>query len=166
MAASMGLIKRDIVTPVTTVLFVVSTVSGIMLLLHWQGGLVRAAHEWPSLVFAAFAGWHLVKNWRSFVPYLRRNVAIAALALSLAFTAMTGTTDASGVSPRVVLKALSAASLETAAPLFDLSPAAAIERLDDAGFAGAAPGNTLAAIAHEAGRPAMDVIAVLAATAP
>jgi hypothetical protein len=62
MRAPMQLIKRDVVTPVTTVLFVVSTASGVMLLLHWQGGLVRTSHEWLSLAFAVFAGWHLVKN--------------------------------------------------------------------------------------------------------
>ena len=168
MTAPRRLLERDIVTRVTTVLFVVSTVTGVMLLLHWQGGLVRASHEWLSLAFAAFAGWHLVKNRHAFAPYLRRHVALTALALSLAFsvafTAMTATTTGSGGSPREVIQALSGATVEAAAPIFGLSPAAAIERLAGSGFVAATPTDTLAAIGKAAGKPAMEVVAVLAAT--
>lgn len=42
---------QDVVTPATAVLVVVSTVTGIMLLLPWQSGL--AAHEWLSVLFVA-----------------------------------------------------------------------------------------------------------------
>jgi hypothetical protein len=163
-------IRRDVVTPATTVLFVVSTVTGIMLLLHWQGGLVRASHEWLSLAFGAFAAWHLVKNWRAFLPYLRRNAAILTLAVSLVasavFTALTGSTEAAGGGPRQVLQALSAATLERAAPAFGLEPAAAAQALQNAGFAAASPTETLEAIGARNAQPAMAVLGALAAARP
>lgn len=86
-------IGRDLVTPVTAVLFLVSTITGIMLLLHWQGRFVHTAHEWLSVAFSAVAIWHLIRNWHAFLGYLRRPASLAAIgaavAVSIAFTLAT-----------------------------------------------------------------------------
>lgn len=76
-------IGRDLVTPVTAVLFLVSTITGIMLLLHWQGRFVHTAHEWLSVVFSALAIWHLVRNWHAFLTYLRRPASLAAIGVAI-----------------------------------------------------------------------------------
>ncbi len=46
---------QDVVTPATAVLVVASTVTGIMLRLPWQSGLVHAAHELLCVLFVAVA---------------------------------------------------------------------------------------------------------------
>ncbi|ALG71790.1 membrane protein [Azospirillum thiophilum] len=163
------LMTRDVVTPVTIVTFVVSTVTGIMLLLHWNAGLVRFSHEWLSVVFSAIAIWHLVKNWRAFTGYLKRHAAQAAFATSLivsiVFTGMTGTTGGSGANPGAVFGALSAASLEAAAPALGLTPDKAVDVLKAAGIE-AAPGETLTAIGSRAGRNGAAVASLLASKRP
>ncbi len=157
-------ITRNVVTPVTIVTFVVSTVTGVMLLLHWNAGLVRFSHEWLSVVFSAVGLWHLAKNWGAFLAYLKRNVAVAAFAvsllLSLVFTGMTGST--SQVNPGAVFGALSRAPLAAAAPAFGLSPDEAITRLK-ASSIDAASGETLAVIGTRAGVGAAGVVSILAA---
>jgi len=170
MSATSSIVKRDIVTPVTTILFVVSTVTGIMLLLHWQGSLVHVSHEWLSLAFSAVAGWHLVKNWRAFARYLERRVALsaiaAALAISVVFTGLTGSpSTAGGGGPRAVIGALAEASLATAAPALGLEPAAAIDQLTRTGFTPPLLEDTLAAIAARNGRSVMDVLGAMATPA-
>lgn len=158
-------LTRDVVTPVTMVLFVVSTVTGVMLLLHWQGGLVHAAHEWLSILFSAVAAWHLARNWRAFTGYLRRRPALVAMAASLAvcvgFTAMTASGGGRG-GPPALLRALTSAPLATAAPLFGLTPAEAAGRLHAAGYE-AAEGETLAAIGARRGQGGAEVAILLAA---
>lgn len=167
MQSSLMSLDRNVVTPATAMLFLVSTVTGLMLFVHWQSGLVHAAHEWLSITFAAIAGWHLFRNWRGFIHYLRRSAAVAALAttlaLSIVFTATTGSTGTNGGGPGMVLAALADAPLEVAAPVFGMAPDAATARLQTAGFMAAAPGATLDAIAEAAGRRSFDVLAVLAA---
>src|SRR4051794_13067933 len=125
---------RDVVTPVTIVAFVVSTVTGVMLLLHWNVGLVRFSHEWLSVVFSAVAVWHLARNWKSFTAYLRRNAALAFFAISLAasvvFTGFTGTS--SSANPGAVFRALSNATLDSAAPAFGMTSSDAIAILKSA----------------------------------
>ena len=131
MSLKAAIAPRNVVTPVTIVTFVVSTVTGVMLLLHWNAGLVRFSHEWLSIVFSAIALWHLARNWRAFTGYLKRNAALAAFAVALVvsvvFTAMTGTT--SNVSPGAVFRALSSAPLEAAAPALGRTPDEAIAAL-------------------------------------
>jgi len=158
-------IGRDMVTPVTLVTFLVSTITGIMLLLHWNQGLVRASHEWLSLVFSAIAIWHLARNWRTFLGYLRRNLAVSALVAALAgsvvFTAMTA--SGSSASPGAVFRALSQAPLAAAAPAFGTTPEAALAKLRAAGIE-AAPQETLAAIGARAGRSGAEMATLLART--
>lgn len=157
---------RDVVTPGTAVLFVVSTVTGIMLLLHWQGGLVHAAHEWLSVVFSAIAVWHLVKNWRAFTLYLRRNVPlatiVATIALSLAFTAATARGPSGGGNPRAIIGALTAQPLSAVAPAMGVDEARAIAALRAAGI-DAAASEPLTVIAGRNGRDPFELAGLLAA---
>ncbi|KAA5606090.1 DUF4405 domain-containing protein [Roseospira marina] len=158
-----SVLSRDIVTPVTIILFGVSTVTGIMLLVHWQGALVKPSHEWLSVVFSAIAVWHLVRNWRPFLGYLRRRVAVVALAVSLVlsvvFTGMTGTT--APVSPGAVFHALAEASLADVAPAFGLELDQARATLRAAGV-DATGDDTLATIGARAGLGGPGVMTLLA----
>lgn len=134
MSVNAGISTRDVVTPVTIVAFLVSTVTGVMLLLHWNVGLVRFSHEWLSVVFSAVAIWHLARNWKSFTAYLRRNAGLAVFAISLAasivFTGFTGTS--SSASPGAVFRALANATLDKAAPAFGMTSSEAIALLTSA----------------------------------
>ena len=163
------IMTRDVVTPVTIVTFVVSTVTGVMLLLHWNAGLVRFSHEWLSVVFSAIALWHLVKNWRAFMGYLKRHAAQAAfvtsIVVSVVFTGMTGTTGGGSVNPGAVFGALSAARLEAAAPALGMTQETALEVLKAANIE-AAPGETLTAIGQRAGKNGAAVASLLAAQRP
>jgi len=156
--------ERDVVTPGTAVLFVVSTVTGIMLLLHWQGGLVHASHEWLSVVFSAVALWHLVKNWRAFSLYLRRNVPLVAIvvtiAASLTFTAATARGPGGG-NPRAIVGAIAAQPLAAVAPALGLDEARAVALLREADI-DATGHEPLAAIAERAGRDVFELASVLA----
>lgn len=165
MSVTLRGVTRDVVTPVTIVTFVVSTVTGVMLLLHWNAGLVRFSHEWLSVVFSAIGLWHLVKNWTAFKAYLKRNGALAAfvasLAVSVAFTGMTASPTASSVNPRAIFGALSQATLERAAPAFGLDPDAAVVRLKAANI-DAGRGETLDAIGTRSGKGAAGIASILA----
>ncbi len=150
MSPNVKVLTRDVVT-------------GVMLLAHWNAGLVRFSHEWLSVAFSTVAAWHLVRNWRAFTSYLRRNLALAAfgvsLAASVAVTGMTGTT--SNVNPGAVLGALSRATLDSAAPAFGMAPADAIGVLRAANIE-AGGGETLGAIGTRAGIGPAGVASLLA----
>lgn len=161
-----GIPTRDVVTPVTFVAFIVSTITGIMLLLHWKAGLVRFSHEWLSIAFSAVAIWHLARNWRPFTAYLRRDTALAVLSTSLVasivFTAITG--DTSNASPGAVFRALSGATLESAAPAFGMTPSDAVAKLKSANIE-VSGGETLGEIGARTGIGPAAVATILATQA-
>lgn len=163
MSVRAGISIRDVVTPVTIVTFVVSTITGIMLLLHWNAGLVRFSHEWLSVVFSAVAIWHLGRNWKSFTAYLRRNTALVVFAVSLVasvvFTGITG--DTSNTSPGAVFRALSNATLESAAPAFGMTPGDAVAKLRSANIE-ASGGETLSEIGTRTGVGPAAIATILA----
>lgn len=165
MSAARKSLSRDIVTPVTIVTFVVSTVTGIMLLAHWNSGLVRFSHEWLSVVFGAIAVWHLARNWKAFTGYLRRRPAVIAFALSLiasvAVTAATAETTTGG-GPRAIIGAVANAPLAVAAPALGLTPERAVEKLAAAGIVVSDPSETLTAIGTRAGLGGFGVASLLA----
>ena len=161
-----SVIARDIVTPVTTVLFGFITVTGLMLMLHVAPGLVRQSHEWLGVAFAAVALWHLARNWRAFSMYLRRSLPVraagAGLAAALLLVGLTA--DGGHAAPGAVFGALARAPLAAAAPAFGLTIEQASTWLASQGI-DTTPDKTLAAIGREAGRSAPE-IATLLATAP
>lgn len=163
MSAALRTVSRTMVTPVTIVLFVVSTVTGIMLLLRWNPGLVRFSHEWLSIAFSVIGVWHLVRNWAAFTQYFRRNLALGAFAVSLiaslVITGMTGT-PSSNANPGAVFRALSASTLEAAAPALGLTATAAVQTLKTANIE-AAPGETLTQIGAKTGMNGAGVASLL-----
>lgn len=154
---------RDIVTPVTAVTFVVSTVTGIMLLLHWYPGWVRFSHEWLSVVFSAIAIWHLVRNWKYFTAYLSRRPALSIIGLSavasLVFTIATG--GNMNASPGAVFRALGNAPLSAAAPAFGIAPENAVALLK-ASQIDATGEQTIRQIAKNAGMNPSEIVTILA----
>lgn len=164
-APDRGSLARDIVTPLTIVTFVVSTVTGVMLLAHWNAGLVRFSHEWLSVAFSAIALWHLARNWKSFTAYLRRGAAVRAFVagtvLSVVITAMTGSGGGAPVNPGAVFRALSSSSLESAAPAFGMTADRAIAVLGEASIT-ATGTETLAVIGERLGMGAAGVVTFLA----
>jgi Domain of unknown function (DUF4405) len=163
MSTTQQSLARNTITPIAAVLFLVSTITGVMLFFHYKGGLVKESHEWLSIVFSVIAIWHLVRNWSRFTPYFKRNSALVAFGLtliaSLAFTAATGRDSGGG--PRMVFMALSNATLEHTAPAFNLSLDEAMKRLKLAGY-DAVPNETLNIIGKRAGKRGGDILFILA----
>ncbi|MEO1091266.1 MAG: DUF4405 domain-containing protein [Pseudomonadota bacterium] len=163
MSTTVRAVTGKIVTPVTLALFLASAITGIMLLVHWQSGLVQFAHEWLGVGFAAIAIWHIVKHRRALTHYLRKDLPVAAFALALGaaavLTALTGTAAPGG--PGNVLRAVAEAPLEAAAPAFGLTVETAVARLEAEGI-DVASSETLAQIARRTGLPPMQVLNTLA----
>lgn len=153
-------------TPLTTGLFVISTVSGIALFFHWQPGAFRGMHEWLSLVLLLPFGLHVWKNWRPLVGYLRRGtlilplVACAVIAVPFAVSGLAG--GSAGGNPAMrTLHLMATTPLEDLAPVLKSTPEALRARLAEKGYTVAPDAQTLGAIASASGTDALDLVVVL-----
>lgn len=154
-------------TPLTAGLFLISVVSGVALYFGWAPGLFHQMHEVLSMVLLAPFAVHIWRNWKPLVGYFRRAAMPIALALSVlaaGYFALGSGSGARGGNPAMALvAAVQQAPISDLAPLIKLEPAAAVQRLDAAGFGPVQPAESVAAIATRTGRNAMEIIASLTA---
>ncbi|MBL8572935.1 MAG: DUF4405 domain-containing protein [Hyphomicrobiaceae bacterium] len=157
-------------TPLTTGLFIVSTISGVALFFHFQSGLFHGMHEWLSMVLIVPFVLHVYKNWLPLTIYFKRNYMTLPLAVSLvaaiAFVApslMATGTGGGGDPLRVTMQAVQAARIDDAARLYGADPAAILTKLKSNGFDTRGSDETLTALASRSGKSTREALFLLAA---
>ncbi|MCF8481369.1 MAG: DUF4405 domain-containing protein [Rhodospirillum sp.] len=161
------LLKRDVVTPVTAIIFLAIGVTGVMLFFHFGEAWVKEGHEWLGLVFVAAAAWHLFRHWRGFSGYFRRGLPRAVLALSLVVSAGVialtahGDDDNGGFSPRALITAMENAPLTKTAVIMGLEPSALEALLQEKGWTGAGPNASALSLGAAAGVNPMAILAAV-----
>lgn len=158
-------------TPLTAGLFLVSTVSGVALFFGWQPGAFHEMHEILSMVLLVPVVVHLWRNWRPLQAYFRRAAMPIALALSVvaaapfAYDSLAGGGRSGGNPAFALMSAAGDAPLAALAPVLKLDPAAAVKRLEDAGYGTVALTDTVAGLAARNGVEMFAVMALLTAPA-
>lgn len=82
----MKFIKRDLATSFTTILFVIISVSGVMMFFHFFDTQVKSLHEILGLVFVGAALFHVIFNWSSMKRYFEKKVFFLSFTLLLAIS--------------------------------------------------------------------------------
>lgn len=155
-------------TPLTTGLFIVSTISGVALFFHFQAGLFHGMHEWLSMVLIVPFVLHVYKNWLPLTIYFKRNYMTLPLAVSLiaaiAFVAPSLMATGTGGDPlRVTMQAVQTARIDDAARLYGADPAVILAKLKSNGFDTRGGDETLTALATRSGKSTRDALFLLAA---
>jgi hypothetical protein len=154
-------------TPLTTGLFLVSTVSGVALFFHWQQAAFHSMHEWLSMVLLAPFVFHLWKNWRALVVYARRGTLIVPLAacvvvaVPFAYNSLTSEGRRGGNPGFQAISLLTQAPLSDLAPLLHQTPDALIETLKQKGYQAGSTGETLASVAAAAGKQPFEALTAI-----
>ncbi|WP_158240750.1 DUF4405 domain-containing protein [Telmatospirillum siberiense] len=142
---------RQYATAITTALFAVIAVTGILMFFHLQERLVKSAHEWLGLIFVAGAAFHVARNWSAFANLVtkRRSLAIfiVVMAITGGFIASASGTGGEGNPMARVVKAVERAPLSAVAPVLGQPADQMIERLRSAGYPVSGPDDSLAEIA-------------------
>ncbi len=165
-----GFLNR-LATPLTTGLFAISTISGVALFFHWQSRAFHSMHEWLSMILLLPFAFHVWKNWRSLIGYLKRGTLVIPVVLCLlagvpfAYSSLTST--GSGGNPAVrVVSLLTEASLAELAPALKTTPDALLTTLMEQGFQVESTDQTLAAVAKASGKRPTDVVFALLPSTP
>lgn len=86
--------KKTWVSPSLAILYLVTSITGVLLFFHVHNGAIITLHEWMGMGFLALGGVHLWLNWKVFVAYFKKKAAIrgtvAVLIATLVFTMIGG----------------------------------------------------------------------------
>ncbi len=79
-------LKRNIVTPYLTFLFLVVGVSGILMLFHIFDDYTKVVHELLGTVFVIFSVLHVIINWKSLKTHFKNKAFIVSGIVTLIFS--------------------------------------------------------------------------------
>jgi len=75
--------NKTLATSLTTTLFLVIAISGIMMFFHFYNGQVKELHEILGLVFVGAVTFHVFYNFKSMKNYFTKRVFISTLLLAV-----------------------------------------------------------------------------------
>lgn len=159
-------VQREWATPVAAGAFLLSAITGI--LIFFDNGLNKFAHEWLSWVLLGGVALHLVANFGGFKRHLvtrRGQVLMGAFALILTLSFVSPGSQKSEPPFAPPIRALSAAPLTTLAQVAGLSPEQLRERLTTAGLQPTSDQQSLADLTGPDMRKQVKVMSTLFAVA-
>jgi len=85
-------LKRNVITPYLTFLFIVVAISGILMLFHILDDYTKVIHELLGAVFVIFSILHVILNWKSLKGHFKKMAfivsGIVVLLFSIVFVAL------------------------------------------------------------------------------
>jgi Domain of unknown function (DUF4405) len=124
-------------TPLTIGIFLLMSVTGILMFFEWHVGLVTQVHQWFSWLFLFAAGAHIIANFRPFKNHLNSNwgrTSVTTFAVLLAASLFTwGIVTGTQLIWPVEL-ALVHAPLTKLADLTNTTPDDVVKRMKDQGI--------------------------------
>ena len=71
--------KRDIATSLTSVIFIIISVTGVMMFFHILDSYTKDMHEIFGLVFVFVVFFHIFFNWKSMKNYFTKKVFLSSI---------------------------------------------------------------------------------------
>ncbi|MBX3530884.1 MAG: DUF4405 domain-containing protein [Rhizobiaceae bacterium] len=149
-------------TPLTSMLFVISAVSGAAIFFGIGMRYFHSMHEWLSMLLLLPFGLHVWRNWRPLLAYFRKPAmavaAAATLVMSAAFIvpSLGSTTSRDAPPERVVVELFQRGTIAEIAPLVGQQPDALRAGLEKKGFKVANVDVSLADVATASGKSARE----------
>lgn len=76
---------RSWATPVVIGVFILMSVTGLLMFFHLSVGLNKLAHEWFGLLFIIGAIAHVIVHYKSFIKYFKKPLAASLISLFIVF---------------------------------------------------------------------------------
>ncbi|KFL34277.1 MULTISPECIES: DUF4405 domain-containing protein [unclassified Sulfurospirillum] len=83
----MKVIPRNVLSAVLTVVFVVVSITGVLMYFKIRMFSVQSLHIWLGFAFAIAGCLHLFKNWSGFLSYFKKRSTMVSIAFALCVTA-------------------------------------------------------------------------------
>lgn len=159
------MLTRNVSTPAVIALFLIISLSGVLLLLHAGGHGIKAIHEWLGLAFVAFGLLHSAANWPLMKRYLQgvKGAILVAAVITILGLSSLDSSESQAPPIKSVFTTMLQAPLNNVALLYDKEPETLANQLRDEGYAVAATDLSLEAIAKDNGTRAEALLTLIVA---
>ena len=129
---------RDLATSITTFLFLVMSITGVLMYFHILDNFTKQMHEIMGLGFVAIVLFHVFYNWKSMKSYFAKKVflysAVIVFLISSGFIVNSILTPKNDSSKRVIISSVLSAPLVDSLVLFNSNMDLAKAKLEKAGL--------------------------------
>lgn len=95
---------KEIATSLTTLIFLVIGISGVMLYFHWFSSSVKELHEILGLAFVAVVVLHVFVNWNSMKSYFKKSAFMISAVIIVAISSVFIITNSTqGINPKTMI---------------------------------------------------------------
>lgn len=129
------IISRDMMTSLTTLTFIVISITGIMMYFHILDNFTKDLHEILGLAFVAVAFGHIFVNFKAMKNYFKKRAFIISSVIVLAISAGFIVTSETGKNPKhTAINAVLDSPIEKSFVLFDANTQNIKTKLQNAGI--------------------------------
>ena len=157
-------------TAMTTALFAVTAITGVMMFFHLGKAYVEGMHEWLSLLLLLPIVFHVYRNWRPFFLYFKNRVIVGPAILAaigvVAFLVPALLAPSGGDPARRLLTAMGDVRVADLAPLVKKTPDQLTAALTEKGLNATSPQLTLNEVAKASGKSPRDAVRLVGETLP
>ena len=129
---------RDLATSITTFLFLVMSITGVLMYFHILDNFTKQMHEIMGLGFVAIVLFHVFYNWKSMKSYFAKKVFLYSAGIvfliSSGFIVNSILTPKNDSSKRVIISSVLSAPLVDSLVLFNSNMDLAKAKLEKAGL--------------------------------
>lgn len=153
---------RDMATSLTSILFLVIAITGIMMFFHILDTYTKKMHEILGLCFVLASLVHLFANWNAMKKYFRKLVFVSSIFIvSIVSFGFIVTSSSETSSPKgALLQSMLTSPLELSAPILDFNAELLLLKLKDDGIFGEQT-QSIATIAKNNGISSMKLTALI-----
>lgn len=153
-------LSKPVITPLTVMLFLLISITGIQMLFHFQNHFAKGLHEFAGLGFVIFGLLHLAINWKVFLTYIKKPVTIILMIVVLCIMPFlfSGGGMGHGNPMMKLVGNIENAPLATVVPLYKMDEKKAIELLGAKGIKVTDGQQTIADIAKSNRRNFMEIL--------
>ncbi len=126
---------KNIATSLTSVVFLVIAISGLMMFFHLFSMQVKELHEILGVVFVIAALFHIFFNWGSMQRYFTKKTFLGAFALTAIVSGVFVVNNLSGVDSKgIILRKVLDAPLQSSLSILGVERDVALKRLQANGI--------------------------------
>lgn len=134
--------NREIATPLTIGIFLIMSVTGILMFFHWDTGFNKLAHEWLGWLMVVAVVLHILANMTAFKRHFSQGkgkwivlALVGLLALSFLPQSLLGNGGNTKRPPmQQAMQVLGTADISTLAQLTHTTPEALMQKLTQQGY--------------------------------
>ncbi len=128
-------LSRSFITPLTTIIFLVVALSGLLMFFHIFDGYTEVVHEILGVIFVVFSVLHVILNWKALKIHFKKRVFIlSTIVVAVISILLVIQQQKSPKFDTILIERITNAPIEDVLKILQLDSIVVVKRLEENGI--------------------------------